>query len=248
MIDFLIAYDIFKQTEHIIRVLQDHAEDASCVDPMTYARRNVHFIREVVVALPEGVRNPDTCLDTAGTLGTLKVTIVSASNLTNTDTLTYSDPYVTVCLGLLRVKTHVVKDDLNPVWNSELTVPVDSSHEKQDITLEVWDEDPMKKVQGSDDLLGRIVLPLRRVIEEGKVEINDRALEGTTRGRLTARLHWIGLSIPEDGPSANGSDTSELSKCLTEEMEEMSAQRDVVQKVRCSPNGGPQASRRAFQI
>jgi hypothetical protein len=186
MIDFLIAYDFKKQGEHILRVLQDHAKDASCVDPVTYARRNVHFIRENVVGLPA-----DTTMDGLGTLGSLIVTIVSAKDLVNMDALSKSDPYATVSLGLLRLSTPVVKDNLNPTWNCTLTLPVDRGHENMEITLDVWDEDTHRKLQGRDDHLGRISLPLRRVKEapEGKIDLNE-ALQGQKSGSLVATLQW----------------------------------------------------------
>lgn len=197
MIDFLISFDMKKQGEHTVRVLQGHGKDASCVDPITYARRNVGFIREHV-AMPED----KAALDTAGTFGSLKVTVISAKDLVNADGfISKSDPYCAVDLGLLRVRTPTKDNDLNPVWNHTVTIPVDNAHKDMEVIFSIWDEDPNSKLQGNDDPLGRTSLPLQKVIDEKVVEIN-KALDNVKKGTLMARLEW--LPLPEKPPAMPG--------------------------------------------
>lgn len=208
MIDFLIAYDMKKQGEHIVRVLQDHGHDASCVDPVTYARRNVMFIREYVVMPPEDRKdnqiktghghNGKKLLDTVGTLGTLKVTVFSANKLINADgILSKSDPYVTVGFGLLRSHTKTISNNLNPVWNETIYMPVDLNHESLDVTLRVWDEDVNRKLQGEDDPLGRTSIPLQRIIRDTTVDLKNQTLEDVKSGEITVRLEWEPRRPPE---------------------------------------------------
>merc|ERR1712217_919601 len=83
LIDFLISYGFKKRAESMVRAAQGHGEDASCVDPNTYARRQVGFVRKFVVFSKE---SEDKSLDDiCGTDGSLIATILSAKNLMRAD-------------------------------------------------------------------------------------------------------------------------------------------------------------------
>ncbi|GER39191.1 calcium-dependent lipid-binding family protein [Striga asiatica] len=56
-------------------------------------------------------------------LGLLKIRVLRGNNLAVRDTMT-SDPYVVVECGSQRVKTEVVQDNCNPVWDEDLTIYV----------------------------------------------------------------------------------------------------------------------------
>ncbi|KAK4769869.1 hypothetical protein SAY87_030401 [Trapa incisa] len=56
-------------------------------------------------------------------MGLLKVRVKRGINLVVRDVMS-SDPYVTVSMGNLKVKTCVIKKNCNPEWNEELTLSV----------------------------------------------------------------------------------------------------------------------------
>merc|ERR1712190_693678 len=113
-----------------------------------YAGRQVRFVRDSVLCAA-GNSEP------VGVMGTLRVTVVAAHKLRNADGfMNLSDPYCQVEVGLQRLSTPVIKDNLNPQWNCNLAFAVDKFHLDQDIQFDVWDEDTAKAVQGSDAFLG----------------------------------------------------------------------------------------------
>lgn len=70
-------------------------------------------------------------------VGLLKVTIVRATDLKNMELIGKSDPYVVVHVRpLFKVKTKVVDNNLNPVWNQTFDI-IAEDKETQSLTLEV---------------------------------------------------------------------------------------------------------------
>ncbi|CAN4079884.1 unnamed protein product [Withania somnifera] len=80
-------------------------------------------------------------------LGLLRIRIHRGINLAIRDATT-SDPYVVVRLGKQKVKTRVVKKNLNPEWNEDLTLSV--SEPILPIKLHVYDKDTFSP----DDKMG----------------------------------------------------------------------------------------------
>lgn len=81
--------------------------------------------------------------------GKLTVTIVRANDLKNKEMIGKSDPYVVVHIRpLFKVKTKVIDDNLNPVWNQTFEL-IAEDKETQSLILEVYDEDV-----GQDKKLG----------------------------------------------------------------------------------------------
>ncbi|KAH9613007.1 hypothetical protein KSS87_000077 [Heliosperma pusillum] len=107
------------------RALKDDTEeDASDIERKTTERK-----REVILR------------------GVLSVTVVSAESLPAMDLTGKSDPYVVVTLKKAgkRVKTRVVSETLNPVWNQTFDFVVeDALHEL--LILDVYDHDTIGKV------------------------------------------------------------------------------------------------------
>ncbi|KAK4345204.1 hypothetical protein RND71_035380 [Anisodus tanguticus] len=56
-------------------------------------------------------------------IGLIKVNVVRGTNLAVRDVVT-SDPYVILSLGSQLVKTRVIKNNLNPVWNEKLMLSI----------------------------------------------------------------------------------------------------------------------------
>ncbi|XP_078431603.1 GTPase activating protein 1-like [Wolffia australiana] len=103
-------------------------------------------------------------------LGLVRVTVVRGFNLARRDLLG-SDPYVLLSISHQRVKTKVIKRNLNPEWNEDLTLYViDPSHP---IKLEVFDKDTFSR----DDPMGNGVIDIQPLVESGIFEA-DTMLDG----------------------------------------------------------------------
>eukprot|EP00475_Leptophrys_vorax_P042676 TRINITY_DN80502_c0_g1_i1.p1 TRINITY_DN80502_c0_g1~~TRINITY_DN80502_c0_g1_i1.p1 ORF type:complete len:285 (+),score=79.37 TRINITY_DN80502_c0_g1_i1:33-887(+) len=92
----------------------------------------------------------------------LKIDVVQASNLKDTDGIGKGDPYVVVSFddheaAPEKQKTHVINNTLNPVWNSSLYFL--ATDEFKSFRVEVFDEDI-----GRDDKVGHVNV-LRRDVD-----------------------------------------------------------------------------------
>ncbi|KAG6475608.1 hypothetical protein ZIOFF_064836 [Zingiber officinale] len=77
--------------------------------------------------------------------GKLTVTIVRANSLKNLEFVGKSDPYVVLYVRpTFKVKTKVVDDNLNPVWNETFQLLAEDK-ETQSIIFEVYDEDKLQQ-------------------------------------------------------------------------------------------------------
>ncbi|GFP83529.1 probable ADP-ribosylation factor GTPase-activating protein agd13 [Phtheirospermum japonicum] len=92
-------------------------------------------------------------------LGLLKIRVVRGMNLAVRDTRS-SDPFVVIeCGSLQKVKTSVVKDNCNPVWNEELTISIKDLNTP--INLRVYDKDTFTV----DDNMGTAHIDIKPYIE-----------------------------------------------------------------------------------
>lgn len=100
-------------------------------------------------------------------IGVVRVNFVGANDLKNVEAMTggKSDPYVRIMSGVQnRGQTERVDDDLDPVWNQVLYVPVHSKRE--DLVFEVMDYNESSK----DKSLGITDLLLKDIMKEIKTE------------------------------------------------------------------------------
>eukprot|EP01018_Ginkgo_biloba_P006546 Gb_36351 [translate_table: standard] len=105
-----------------------------------------------------------------GILGILKVHIIKGSGLAIRD-LSSSDPYVVVRLDNQCVRTRVIKSNLNPVWNEELSLAI--SDPTQPLKLQVMDKDRFS----ADETLGDAEVDLQPLVaaaEEFKAMIKEK--------------------------------------------------------------------------
>ncbi|KAG2723318.1 hypothetical protein I3843_02G142800 [Carya illinoinensis] len=103
--------------------------------------------------------------------GKLTVMIVKANDLKNMEMIGKSDPYVIVYIRpLFKVKTNVVDNNLNPVWNQTFEL-IAEDKETQFLVFEVCDEDI-----GQDKRLGIVKLPLIELEAESMKEFDLRLL------------------------------------------------------------------------
>ncbi|KAI9485787.1 MAG: C2 domain-containing protein [Benjaminiella poitrasii] len=100
-------------------------------------------------------------------IGVVRVKLNGAKNLKNVELLMggKSDPYVRIMSGLQsRAQTEAVLDDLNPVWDTALYVPVHAMRE--DLVLEVMDYNDIQ----NDKFLGMCELLMKDLIIKKKLE------------------------------------------------------------------------------
>mmetsp|Transcript_12921 Transcript_12921/g.33241 ORF Transcript_12921/g.33241 Transcript_12921/m.33241 type:complete len:798 (+) Transcript_12921:137-2530(+) len=114
---------------------------------------------------------------------TIRVTVISAHGLRNTDWVGLSDPYVVCKLdNKIMFKTPVIQNNLDPVWN-------DGPHEFQclyekDLNFEIFDKD----LVGHGDLLGMVRLDVRKLPREPEHELHLGHGKGSLRVRI--EMDW----------------------------------------------------------
>ncbi|KAJ4848377.1 Protein C2-DOMAIN ABA-RELATED 4 [Turnera subulata] len=91
-------------------------------------------------------------------LGLLRIRVLRGVNLAVRDVLS-SDPYCVVKMGKQRLKTRVIKKDVNPEWNEDLTLSI--TDPDQTIKLTVYDHDTFSK----DDKMGDAEFDIKAFIE-----------------------------------------------------------------------------------
>ncbi|KAK8843592.1 hypothetical protein M9Y10_024649 [Tritrichomonas musculus] len=115
--------------------------------------------------------------------GHLKIRAVNGTNLKKMDTAGKSDPYMTFGLkgrSDSKVKTQVISNNCNPVWNEDLTLDVPDI--KNDVLLvNLWDED-LKK---DDRMMNEQSIPLSSVpIGQRQVFNNSVNLKNKDAGNI----------------------------------------------------------------
>ncbi|XP_061346880.1 calcium-dependent lipid-binding protein-like isoform X2 [Gastrolobium bilobum] len=133
--------------------------------------------------------------------GRLKVTVVKANDLKNMEMIGKSDPYVVVYIRpLFKVKTKVIDNNLNPIWNQTFEM-IAEDKETQSLTLEVFDEDI-----GQDKRLGIVQLPLIDLEAQTEKELELRLLSSLDtlkvkdkkdRGTLTIKVFYYQFNKEE---------------------------------------------------
>ncbi|KAA8541354.1 hypothetical protein F0562_025327 [Nyssa sinensis] len=102
-------------------------------------------------------------------LGLLRIRVKRGVNLAVRDVRS-SDPYVVVKLGKQRLKTRVIKKDVNPEWNEDLTLSI--SDPNLPVRLKVYDHDTFSK----DDSMGDAEFGIKAFVD-------------------ALRLNWEGLPV-----------------------------------------------------
>ncbi|WOK97863.1 hypothetical protein Cni_G06571 [Canna indica] len=97
-------------------------------------------------------------------LGPLKVRVARGVNLAVQD-VTTSDPYVVLRMGKHKLKTRVIKKNVNPVWNKYLTLSVENP--SLPVKLQVFDKDTFSM----DDAMGHAEFNIRPFVEAVKMNL-----------------------------------------------------------------------------
>ncbi|KAJ0971055.1 hypothetical protein J5N97_019014 [Dioscorea zingiberensis] len=134
--------------------------------------------------------------------GKLSITVVKANALKNMEMIGKSDPYVVLYVRpMFKVKTKVINNNLNPIWNEAFELIVDDK-ETQSIIFEVFDEDNI----ADDKKLGITKLSLNELEPETSKEIDLRLLpsldmlkikDKKDRGTLTIKVLYHAFTKEE---------------------------------------------------
>uniref|UniRef100_A0A1D1YYQ9 Putative ADP-ribosylation factor GTPase-activating protein AGD11 n=1 Tax=Anthurium amnicola TaxID=1678845 RepID=A0A1D1YYQ9_9ARAE len=109
-------------------------------------------------------------------LGLLKVRVIRGVNLVRRD-VRASDPYAMVMMGQQKLKTRVVRNNVNPEWDDELTLCVVDS--TLPVKLLVYDKDTF----GSDDPMGHAEFDIQTFLEVVKMR-----LEGVPNNTVVKKM------------------------------------------------------------
>ena len=96
----------------------------------------------------------------------LLVQVIEARGLRALDPDELSDPYVRLQLGKHRLKTQVMRKTLSPFWDEEFNFWIGDLHPREKLTVSVLDDD-------DDKLLGRLKVPLRKVLDTDNLSLGD---------------------------------------------------------------------------
>ncbi|KZV19575.1 hypothetical protein F511_13461 [Dorcoceras hygrometricum] len=129
-------------------------------------------------------------------VGLIKVNVVRGTNLAIRDMVT-SDPYVILSLGNQSMKTRVIKNNLNPVWNEKLMLSIPENIPP--LKLLVYDKDTFT----TDDFMGDAEIDIQPLLAAAKASeyssINESMQLGKWKASKENTLVRDGVITLEDG-------------------------------------------------
>ncbi|KAK8916423.1 Synaptotagmin-4 [Platanthera zijinensis] len=154
------------------------------------------------IVIPLGGVDVDTSELELKPQGRIAVTVLKASALKNMEFIGKSDPYAVLYIRpVFKVKTKVINNNLNPVWNETFEL-IAEDKETQAIVIEVFDEDDLSQ----DKRLGIVKLPLIDLEPETATEFDLRLMpsldmmkvkDKKDRGSITIKVLYHSLSKAE---------------------------------------------------
>ena len=166
--------------------------------------------------------------------GVLIATVVRCENLAKIDLIGSSDPFVTLRIDSHQVKTKVVKDNLNPIFNEEFILHV-SDVSKDVLVVEVCDWDAFMIASAfTDRKLGETKIPVKDVFEAGG-RIQSRAFSLRPKGSvvldLKLRVHAVvapsNASLSQLPPAMAGSPLAREGSLQVPNLTRQSLRRDA---------------------
>ncbi|XWS08309.1 hypothetical protein CRYUN_Cryun41cG0068500 [Craigia yunnanensis] len=112
-------------------------------------------------------------------VGLVKVNVVKGTNLAIRDIVT-SDPYVILALGQQSVKTRVIKNNLNPVWNESLMLSIPENIPP--LKVLVYDKDTFS----TDDFMGDAEIDIQPLVAVAQAYENSEIRESMQLGKWVA--------------------------------------------------------------
>ncbi|KAL9392060.1 hypothetical protein Peur_015980 [Populus x canadensis] len=99
-------------------------------------------------------------------MGLLRIHVIRGVNLAVRDVCS-SDPYVVVKMGKQKLKTRVIKKNINPEWNDDLTLSIVDP--KLPVSIRVYDKDTFSL----DDKMGDAEFDISQFIEVVKMRLDN---------------------------------------------------------------------------
>ncbi|KAK3228861.1 hypothetical protein Dsin_000742 [Dipteronia sinensis] len=112
-------------------------------------------------------------------VGLIKVNVVKGTNLAVRDVVT-SDPYVILALGHQSVKTRVIKNNLNPVWNESLMLSIPENIPP--LKVLVYDKDTFS----TDDFMGEAEIDIQPLVTAARAYEKSSIIESMQLGKWVA--------------------------------------------------------------
>ncbi|KAJ1414960.1 C2 domain [Sesbania bispinosa] len=112
-------------------------------------------------------------------VGLIKVNVVKGTNLAIRDVVT-SDPYVILALGHQSVKTRVIKNNVNPIWNESLMLSIPESIPP--LKVVVYDKDTFS----TDDFMGEAEIDIQPLVSAAKAYEKSSINESMQLGKWVA--------------------------------------------------------------
>ncbi|CAN1344597.1 Probable ADP-ribosylation factor GTPase-activating protein AGD11 [Linum perenne] len=107
-------------------------------------------------------------------IGLVKVNVVKGTNLAIRDMVT-SDPYVILALGNQSVRTRVIKNNLNPVWNESLMLSIPDHIPP--LKVVVFDKDTFS----TDDFMGEAEIDIQPLVSAARAYETSSINESSTQ-------------------------------------------------------------------
>eukprot|EP00164_Ancoracysta_twista_P003608 GFYU01004833.1.p1 GENE.GFYU01004833.1~~GFYU01004833.1.p1 ORF type:complete len:841 (-),score=277.23 GFYU01004833.1:156-2678(-) len=158
-----------------------------------------------------------------GPVGFLQVLLKRGIDLVAADAEGTSDPYVKICCGNQELVSNIVKKTLNPVWNTSISVFVNSPDERVILKAMDWDK------YSVDDSIGWTELNVKEIMDRGSDSLMLK-LKDVASGSLELDVTWNPLEGAineaeegEDGEVVDDYDSEvegllEQEECMVEEV------------------------------
>ena len=124
--------------------------------------------------------------------GKLNIKVIKAKELIKADLIGKSDPYVQISYGQQKFKTHTVKNSLEPKWNYDLDLKIESHY--TEVKFEVFDADKI----GKDKSLGVVNIDIGELASINDSEGRWYSLTGVKSGQILLSADFIELDNLEN--------------------------------------------------
>jgi Ca2+-dependent lipid-binding protein len=127
--------------------------------------------------------------------GVFRIHVIKGVNLKDADVgfMGKSDPYVKISGVGSTLKTKIINNTLNPVWNETFNIMIDELNPDPQIQLEVFDKDDTF----DDDFIGGFKIDVDSIMKKSKEE-GLYKLKNVKHGELNLKLEWFYLSIDKN--------------------------------------------------
>ena len=136
-------------------------------------------------------------------LGNIKLDLLMARDLADTDLVGASDPYAIIKHGSQQFKTDIKPNTQDPEWNIQCELEVPDGNDRN-ISIELYDADKF----GKDTFLGNLDLDIGKIMNLGRLEPGWHPLGGGGQGQLCVGADFV--------PELEESSTIVINQRLTE--------------------------------